>query len=157
MSRPEELPELPADHTPGTQPELEADDPNEYWNQRLAALEAEIRDPLSALLRKEHRLRFAWEAGNDEGGIYFPDGALFDTPYYWALIQYLQARLCISNAGEFEATGRGILFLDSGFVRAKYSSELRHFIDYNEETQESIYSEPEKEDEDLVLFAIAPL
>ncbi|GAA4343877.1 hypothetical protein [Flaviaesturariibacter amylovorans] len=127
------------------------------WEQeaaeRTAAVEASVRGWLVDTLRRQHRISFAWESGGDEGFINFPGFNKEEEDRYCELEEYLMNKLDIPSAGEFQMTGRGTLFLTDGVVRAKYSSEYREVVDFDEVKDEEVYGEPEVVEDDRILFA----
>jgi hypothetical protein len=50
--------------------------------------------------------------------------------------------------------GSGTIYLDDKLVKAKYSSVLKAIIDFDEKTEQEIYSEEEQDSGDKVLFVI---
>ena len=57
-------------------------------------------------------------------------------------------------AGEFSMTGRGSIYIQDNLVRAKFSGVMKALVDFNEETQQEIYSEEIEEGGDRLLFEI---
>jgi len=70
------------------------------------------------------------------------------------LEDYIIEKLEIPDAGEFQMNGRGKVYIDNNLVRAQYSSVMKGVIDYNEETNEPVFSEEELDNGDKVLFEI---
>jgi hypothetical protein len=70
------------------------------------------------------------------------------------LEEYIIDKLDIPDAGEFTMNGSGMIYIADNAVKAKYSSIMKAVIDYDETTEEEIYSEEEQSSDDKVLFDI---
>jgi hypothetical protein len=128
------------------------------WEQerkeRMIQTEANIKDWLVKLVKEKKELPFSWESGNDEAFLSFKDYAEWDSNNFEDLEGYIINKLDIPDAGEFEMTGEGIIYSDGKSVKARYQSTIKEMVDFNEETEETIYGEEVKDKGDVVLFMI---
>lgn len=122
--------------------------------QRIKVSEASLKEWLIALVKEKGSLAFSWESGNDEGFVYFKDHNEADEKNFQELEGYIVDKLDIPSVGEFEMNGKGRIYTDGNFIRAEYSSVLSTIVDYNEETDEAVYSDEELDSGDKELFAL---
>lgn len=122
--------------------------------ERMQAAEVRLKDWLVSLLKKEGNLTFSWESGNDEAFVTVKHKEATEEENVEDLEEYLIDKLEIPDAGEFRMDGRGTIYIEGNFVRAKYSSVMKGVIDYNEETEEEIFSEEVEDKGDRILFQI---
>ena len=128
-----------------------------YEKQRLERImnaEASLKDWLIRSLRQSGTMPFHWESGNDEAFVTFENKTGTDEESYEELEQYIVDKLNIPDAGEFQMNGMGEIYLSDQTAKVKYSSTLKAIIDFDETTNEEIYSEEERDSGDLVLFPI---
>lgn len=122
--------------------------------ERIIAAESRLKDWVVTSLKKKGNLAFSWESGNDEAFVTFQDKADSEEENFEDLEEYIVDKLDIPDAGEFQMNGSGTIYLENNLVRAKYSSVMKAIIDFNEETEEEIYSEEEHDSGDKALFSI---
>jgi hypothetical protein len=122
--------------------------------ERIIAAEERLKDWLVTSLREKGTLPFSWESGNDEAFVTFQDKDDSNEESFEDLEEYIIDKLDIPDAGEFQMNGSGTVYIENNLARAKYSSTMKATIDYNEETDEEIFSEEEQDSGDKVLFAI---
>lgn len=128
------------------------------WRQedmkRMNAMELEIRNWLITTLKELGSLPFSWESGNDEAFITFKDWSEAQGYEFETLEEYIILKLDIPDAGEFNMTGEGIIYIENGQVKAKFSSLMKEVTDYNEETEQEIYGEEIVSTGNELLFVI---
>jgi hypothetical protein len=128
------------------------------WEQerkeRMIQTEADIKEWLANLVKEKGELPFSWESGNDEAFLSFKDYAEWDSNNFEDLAGYIINKLDIPDAGEFEMTGEGFLYSDGKSIKARYHSSIKEMVDFNEETEETIYGEEMKDEGDKLLFVI---
>jgi hypothetical protein len=122
--------------------------------ERIVAAEARIKDWLITSLKEKGNLPFSWESGGDEAFVTFQDNDGTDEENFEDLEEYIIDKLNIPDAGEFQMNGSGTIYIENNLARAKYSSTIKAVIDYDEETEEEIFSEEEQDSGDKVLFAV---
>jgi hypothetical protein len=122
--------------------------------ERMHDSEQRLRSWIVAVLNEKGGLPFTWESGNDEAFVTFKDSTEAESDNFQELEEYIIDKLEIPDAGEFEMTGSGTVYLHENLIKAKYSSIMRGVIDYDEENDRSIYSEEEQDSGDRVLFAM---
>lgn len=122
--------------------------------KRIKEMENEIKIWLIPYLKENETLPFSWESGGDDGFVTIESVNETYEDAYINLEEYLINQLEIPTAGEFEMNGKGTLYIENNFVKVKYSSTMKETIDFNEETEEAIYSEEEFDSGDSNLFAI---
>lgn len=122
--------------------------------ERIIAAEARLKDWVITSLRKKGSLPFSWESGNDEAFVTFQDRTDIDEDNFEDLEEYIIDKLDIPDAGEFQMNGSGTIYLENNLAKVKYSSTMKATIDFNEETEEEIFSEEELDSGDKVLFTI---
>lgn len=120
--------------------------------ENVLAIEREIKDWLTGVLKNKGEVPFSWESGNDEALITFQNGVDFDDDNFEELEQYILGKLDIPDAGEFQMNGKGVIYIAQGEVRVKYSSIFKTTIDFDEETEEEIFSEEEHDSGDIILY-----
>lgn len=118
----------------------------------IAAAELRLKNWIVDTIQRNNGLEFTWESGNDESFLEFMTYKEEEQDKYADLEMYLTYKLDIPDAGEFEMTGQGKLYIQNNIVFADYSSELRELVDFNEETEE-VYGEAEKETNNKELFS----
>ena len=123
--------------------------------ERMKAVEQRLKEWAVASVQEKGTLPFSWESGNDEAFVTFADCNDAESGKFEDLEEYIIDKLEIPDAGEFQMNGSGVIYIDGNSVKAKYSSVMKGIIDYNEETEEEIYSEEELDNGDKVLFLIA--
>lgn len=121
---------------------------------RIKTAEEQLKPWITATVRAKGSLPFTWESGNDEAFVTFTDASDAEQDNFDALEAYIIDKLDIPDAGEFEMTGAGDIYIEHNAVKAKYSSTMKALIDYNEETEEAVYDEEEHDSADVVLFII---
>jgi hypothetical protein len=138
--------------------ELSTNDYLSRWEkdrqERIQSAEQRLKEWIVASVKEKGGLQFTWESGNDEAFVTFKDSTDSEEENYQDLEEYIIDKLDIPDAGEFEMTGSGTVYIDNNLVKAKYSSSLKEIIDYDEETEQVTYSEEEQDSGDKVLFAI---
>jgi hypothetical protein len=122
--------------------------------QRIQAAESRLKDWVIASVKEKGSLSFSWESGNDEAFVTFKDSTEMEEENYQDLEEYIVDKLDIPDAGEFEMTGSGTVYIDGNLVRAKYTSTMKAIIDYDEGTEKEVYSEEEEDSGDKVLFTL---
>jgi len=122
--------------------------------ERNSNIEQSAEEWLVKYLDKKASVDFTWESGNDEAFVYFSDMPDADEDDLMDVESYIIIKLNIPDAGEFEMNGAGTIYKQDNNVRVKYSSIIKALIDFNEDTEEEIYSEEEKDSGDVILFAI---
>ncbi len=122
--------------------------------ERIVAAEARLKDWMVTSLEEKGTLPFSWESGNDEAFVSFQDKTESEEDNFEDLEEYIIAKLEIPDAGEFQMNGNGTIYIDSNVVKAKYSSTMKALVDFNEETEEEIYSEEEQDSGEKVLFTL---
>ncbi|EHQ25039.1 hypothetical protein [Mucilaginibacter paludis] len=120
----------------------------------IKATEQRLGNWIIALVNQKGSLPFSWESGNDEAFLTFTDFTEAEEDNFMDLEQYIINKLDIPDAGEFEMTGSGTIYITGNSVRVKYSSTIKGVIDYDEETDQEIYSEEEQDSGDELLFSI---
>jgi hypothetical protein len=121
--------------------------------ERIRSAELRLKDWIVALIAEKGSLQFSWESGNDEAFVTFKDWSEPEADTFQDLEEFIVDKLGIPDAGEFEMTGSGMIYLDGNMVKAKYSSAMKAIIDYDEKTDQVVYSEEEEKDNgDEVLF-----
>lgn len=120
--------------------------------ERLILVENQVKDWLTEYLKANGDIKFSWESGNDEGFVTFENGVSEDEDNFEDLEDYITTKLEIPSAGEFQMTGKGTIYLENNSVKAKYSSIFKTTIDFDEETEEEIFSEDEHDSGDVVLY-----
>lgn len=128
------------------------------WEQereeRIIAAEERLRDWVIGSLNENGKLHFSWESGNDEAFVTFQDKDDMNDDNFEYLEEYIIDKLDIPDAGEFQMNGNGTIYMENNFARVKYSSTMKATIDFNEDTEEEIFSEEEYDSGDKVLFAV---
>lgn len=122
--------------------------------ERIQAAELRLKDWVATMVKEKGGLPFTWESGNDEAFVTFKDSSEAEQENFQDLEEYIVDKLNIPDAGEFEMTGSGTVYIDDNFVKAKYSSTMKAIIDYDEETEQEVYSEEEEDSGDKVLFSL---
>lgn len=122
--------------------------------ERIIAAESRLKDWVVGSLKEKGNLVFSWESGNDEAFVSFQDKTDSEEENFEDLEEYIVDKLDIPDAGEFQMNGNGTIYLENGLVRAKYSSVIKAIIDFDEETEEEIFSEEEYDSGDIALFSI---
>lgn len=122
--------------------------------QQIQAAELRLKDWIIALVNEKGSLPFTWESGSDEAFVTFADRTEAQEDNFDDLEQYIVDKLSIPDAGEFNMTGSGTVYIQDNFVRAKYSSSMKAIVDYDEQTDEAIYGEEEQNSGDEVLFSV---
>lgn len=122
--------------------------------ERTQATEQRLKDWIISSVKEKGSLPFTWESGNDEAFVTFKDNTEAEADNFQDLEEYIIDKLDIPDAGEFEMVGSGTMYINDNLVRAKYSSTIKAIIDYNEETEQEIYSEEEQDSGDKILFAV---
>jgi hypothetical protein len=124
-------------------------------NERIKASEERLKNWLITILKEKEKLPFSWKSGNDEAFVTFQDTNDVEENNFQDLEEYMIDKLEIPDAGEFQMKGIGKIYLSGSIVGVKYSSTMKEIIDFNEETEEEIYSEVEEQDSgDIILFAV---
>ncbi len=115
-----------------------------------------FKEQLVKLLKEKTEIKFSWESGGDEAFLTFEDfAAEAQNHENYELEDFIIEKLDIPSAGEFSMKGVGILYIADNKVRAKYVSEMKEVVDYDEEKEEEIYGDEEIKDEgDEILFAV---
>lgn len=128
------------------------------WQQermkRANAMEQEIKDWLVTTIKETGNLPFSWESGNDEAFITFKDRQETQEEEFDTLEQYILLKLDIPDAGEFNMTGEGLIYIDNDKVKAKFSSLMKEVVDYDEETEQETYGEEVVNTGEELLFLI---
>ena len=122
--------------------------------ERIIAAEEILKDWVIISLKEKGKLPFTWESGNDEAFVTFQDKTATNENNFEDLEEYIIDKLDIPDAGEFQMNGNGTIYIENNFARVKYSSTMKATIDFNEETEEEIFSEEEHDSGDKVLFAV---
>ena len=122
--------------------------------ERMVAAEAVLKDWIIKLLTERNGLPFSWESGSDEAFVTFEGLDDSSEDIVEDLQQFIIDKLEIPDAGEFEMNGKGTIYLENNLVRVKYSSIMKAIVDFNEETEEEVFSDEELDSGDQVLFAI---
>lgn len=122
--------------------------------ERIQAAELRLKDWVVNMVKERGGLPFTWESGNDEAFVTFKDSSKAGEENFQDLEEYIVDKLDIPDAGEFEMTGSGTLYIEGNFIRAKYNSTMKAIIDYDEETEQEVYSEEENDSDDKVLFPL---
>lgn len=122
--------------------------------ERIMAAEKRLKSWVITSLKEKGSLPFSWESGNDEAFVTFHDKANTSEDNFEDLEEYIIDKLDIPDAGEFQMNGSGTIYLENNSARVKYSSTMKATIDFNEETEEEIFSEEELDSGDKVLFAV---
>jgi hypothetical protein len=150
---PQPAPQQPQEPQPGL---------NDYMSKweaerqrRIQALEGQLKDWLTAIVKEKGYLSFTWESGNDEGFISFKEQPERDKAEYNRLEEYLFDKLDIPSAGEFRMDGEAVLYIQDNQVRVRYSSLYKEMIDYDEDTDTEVYGNEEVVDgKDELMFNI---
>jgi hypothetical protein len=139
-------------------PDPVANDYMAQWEKerqvRIQDAELRLKGWIISSINEKGSLPFTWESGNDEAFVTFQDSNEEEEEDYQDMEEYIIDKLDIPDAGEFSMTGSGTVYIEGDSVKAKYSSTMRGIIDYNEETEQPVYSEVEEDSGDKVLFAI---
>jgi hypothetical protein len=122
--------------------------------KRVIEAEARLKNWILALLKQKGTLSFSWESGGDEAFVTFADRTDADEEKFQDMEEYIVNKLDIPDAGEFQMNGNGKIYIENNLVRVKYSSTIKEIIDYDEETEEEIYSNEEQDSGDQILFSI---
>ncbi|RXK61989.1 hypothetical protein ESA94_02950 [Lacibacter luteus] len=122
--------------------------------ERITAAEHKLKDWISAQVKEKENLSFTWESGNDEAFVTFKDASTEEEDNFFELEQYMIDKLDIPDAGEFEMNGKGNISIENNRVVVKYSSTIKALLDFNEETEEEIYSEEEQDSGEKTLFEL---
>ena len=122
--------------------------------ERISSAETKLKDWLALYVKENRNLEFSWESGNDEGFVTFQDSASIGEDRLDQMESYIIDKLDIPAAGEFQMNGSGFIYLDNNLIKVKYSSIMKALVDFDEKTEEEIYSEEEHDSGDVVLFAI---
>jgi hypothetical protein len=128
-----------------------------WQNERKARIneaEQNLKDWLISLVNDKKSLQFSWESGNDEAFVSFQDYKEIDEEKFQDLEEYIIDKLEIPDAGEFQMNGKGTIYLENNYLKVKYSSIMKATIDFNEETEEEIFSEEEQDNGEKNLFAV---
>jgi hypothetical protein len=120
--------------------------------KRIADAERQLKDWILVMLREKGSLPFSWESGNDEAFLTFEDVNDTERDHFEDLEMYMIDKLNIPDAGEFKMNGSGMIYMENGFARVKYSSIIKITIDFNEETEEEVFGEEEEDSRDIALF-----
>lgn len=133
----------------------------ERWERerqsRITEAENNLKDWIIKHLKEKGSLPFSWESGNDEAFVTFKDAANTsgdEEAKFFDMEQYMIDKLDIPDAGEFQMNGNGTITIDNNNAIVKYSSTVKMLLDFNEETEEEIYSEEEKESGEKILFSL---
>ena len=121
--------------------------------ERIIKAELELKDWLVGQLQQKQKIPFHWESGNDEAFVYFDDEPDDDDQFQY-LGEYIVDKLDIPDAGEFEMNGTGVLYIENGAIRAKYSSTIKEAVDYDEERDEPVYGNEEQQSDDRIIMKI---
>jgi hypothetical protein len=105
-------------------------------------------------IKAHNGLAFSWESGGDEAFVTFADFSADDEDKFQLMEEYIVNKLDIPDAGEFNMTGQGNMYIEDKFVKAKYSSVIKEVVDFNEETETEVYGEEEEDSGDRKLFEI---
>lgn len=122
--------------------------------ERISASELRLKEWLVLNVKENRNIEFSWESGNDEGFVTFQDSEAIGQDRLDDLESYIVDKLDIPSAGEFQMNGSGFIYLDNNLIKVKYSSIMKSLVDFDEQTEEEIYSEEEHDSGDVVLFAI---
>jgi hypothetical protein len=122
---------------------------------RIKAAEEELRDWIIASVNKNGAIEFSWESGGDEGFVTIKEYAN-NKRYDKAedLEEYILDKLDIPCAGEFTMNGHGAIYIAGDVVKIRYSSTLKELVDFDEETEQEIYSNEEQDSGDIVMFSV---
>ncbi|HLP13188.1 MAG TPA: hypothetical protein VK177_14725 [Flavobacteriales bacterium] len=123
--------------------------------ERKAALEQNVKAYFIQNISKNGIFKFTIEAGNDEAFLHFEKPAEpteQEEQEFWDMEEYLIDVLDIPSAGEFTMTGEGSLFIKENKVFVEYNTIYKEIVDYNEETEEEVYSEEYDESYETELF-----
>ena len=129
------------------------------WEQerekRIKDAESRLKDWLIATVKEKESLPFTWTSGGDEAFVTFEDKTDAEEDNFQELEEYIVDKLDIPDAGEFEMNGSGTIYLQDNLIKAKYSSVMKGIDDYDEETDQVIYSQDEVRDSDnKTLFSV---
>lgn len=126
------------------------------WEQdrqkRISEAELSLKQWFLPIIQEKGNIEFSWESGHDEAFLTIKDFQPSDAFDAEELELYIIDKLDIPDAGEFNMTGTGTLYIQNNAVRAKYNSELKELVDFDEETEAEVYGEPERESADKELF-----
>jgi hypothetical protein len=122
--------------------------------ERIKATEERLKGWVTASLMENGSLPFSWESGGDEAFVTFQNKTDAEEDNFQDLEEYIIDKLEIPDAGEFQMNGSGTIYMENNFAKAKYSSTMKEMIDFNEETEEEIFSEEEQDSGDIILFTI---
>ena len=122
--------------------------------ERIIAAEERLKGWVAKSLKEKGILPFSWESGSDEAFVTFQDKTDADEENFQDLEEYIIDKLDIPDAGEFQMNGSGTIYIENNLVKAKYSSTIKTIIDFNEETEEEVFSEEEQDSGDQVLFSL---
>lgn len=122
--------------------------------ERMLEAGGKLKDWILKSVKERGSLNFSWESGGDEAFVTFVDKKESDEDNFEELEYYIIDKLEIPDAGEFKMNGSGKIYIANNEARVEYRSTMKGVVDYNEETQEEIYSEEEQESGDKVLFTI---
>lgn len=140
------------------EPSKEANDYMTRWEkerqERIKAGDEKIKGWLLALIKQKGTLPFTWESGNDEAFVTFQDETEAEEDDFQYLGEHIVDCLNIPDAGEFEMNGSGTIYITGNAIRAKYSSVIKAVIDFDEKTEQEIYTEEEHDSGDKVLFSL---
>jgi hypothetical protein len=126
----------------------------EEEKKRTKAFEESLGSWLVRKVKEKGDLAFTWESGNDEAFVTFPDFSEAEETSFQHLEEYVINKLGIPDAGEFSMNGLGSIYMQKNVVRAKFSGVMKALVDFNEETQQEVYSEEIEERGDRALFEI---
>jgi len=111
---------------------------------------------LSGHLKNGDKITFKWDSGNDEAFVYVSinDKEIEDDNDNFLneeIGNMLIMKLDIPDAGEFSMEGKGDIIIKNNRIVARYSSEIKGMIDYDEENDVEIFSEVEHDSGEKVL------
>ncbi len=126
----------------------------EAWQVKtMKRLELHLKDWIIEAINEKKDIQFSWESGNDEAFLTLGN-IEEESKNSNDLEEYLLVALDIPSAGEFQMNGTGTVYIQGDFVNVKYKSAIKAIIDYNEDTDEEIFSEEEIESGNLTLFSV---
>lgn len=122
--------------------------------ENIRKAETAIKGWLTEKVKEKGTLNFSWESGNDEAFLEFEEYNDAEQDQYETLEMYIVDSLEIPDAGPFQMTGNGTLYIADNVMKVMHSSILREIVDYDEKTEEEIFGNTDEEKGDVALFTI---
>lgn len=122
--------------------------------ENIVKAQAEIKEWLTEKVKEKGTLNFSWESGNDEAFLEFEEYNDAEQDQYQTLEMYIIDSLEIPDAGSFQMTGNGTLYIADKVMKVVHSSILREIVDYDEKTNEEIFGNSDEDKGEVDLFTI---